>query len=40
MEHHPRQLIRGNFLTFAQMADLVILAEKAKEIAMTEKNSP
>jgi hypothetical protein len=40
MEHHPRQLIRGNFLAFTQMADLVILAEKAEEIAMTEKNGP
>jgi hypothetical protein len=40
MEHHPRQLIRGSFLTFAQMADLVILAEKAEEIAMTEENGP
>jgi hypothetical protein len=38
MEHHPCQLVRGNFLPFTQMADLVILAEKAEEIAMTEKN--
>jgi hypothetical protein len=36
-EHDGRQLVIGNFTAFAQVADLIVLAEIAKQVAVGKK---
>jgi hypothetical protein len=40
LQHHPGQSFERDFPAFAQMADGVVLAEKATEVAVGEKNCP
>jgi len=40
VEHHPGQLGGLGFAAFAEVADLEILAEEAKEIAVGEEDRP